>query len=82
MVTHKNSSVFGAAFIKAPNDSDFGKVFINNMNEHSFIGNTKEQIATMISNSKTAMFNSHNSVSEGQEYRNCEVSERFMHFLD
>ena len=36
MVTASNTSSVGAAFTKAPNDSAFGKVFLNNMDSNSF----------------------------------------------
>ena len=72
---------FGAAFIKAPKDSAFEKVFLNNMDKEDSFSDTKNQIQLMISNSKTAMFNAHNVISEIQEYRNCLVSKKFIYIL-
>ena len=74
MITGSNMSSDGATFTKAPNDSAFGKVFLNNMDRNSFSSDTKNQIALMISNSKTAMFYSHSAVVFEQEYANCQVN--------
>ena len=82
MVTAPKTSATGAAFTKAPNDSAFGKVFRNNMDKKSFSSNTKNQIAVMISNSKTAMFEDTGRILEVQEYRNCLVSKFLFLFLD
>ena len=79
MVTEPKTNAIGAAFTKAPNDSAFGKVFLNNMDSNSF-GNDMEastvekQIAFMISNSKTAIFYFHGKISGTQAYKNCHVS--------
>ena len=74
MLTDSNMGAIGAAFTKAPKDSVFGKVFNNNMDRNSFSSDTKNQIALMISNSKTAMFYSHSAVVFEQEYANCQVN--------
>ena len=75
-------TALGDTFIKAPMDSAFGKVFMNNMDkEDSFSSDSKNQIELMISNSKTAMFNVHNVISEIQEYRNCLVSKKKIYIL-
>ena len=79
MLTRPKTGTTGATFIKAPYDSAFGKVFLNNMDANSFSTdlerNTIErQIAFMISNSKTAMFYVHGKMSETQAFRNCQVS--------
>ena len=73
MVTTSNTTTIGAMFTNAPNDSAFGRVFLNNTDENSFNSDTKKQIALMISNSKTAMFYSHSAVVAEQEYTNCQV---------
>ena len=86
MVTGPTTFVQGAAFIKAPNDSSFGKVFLNNMNWDSFSSDTEKntidaQIALMISNGKTAIFHVYEKLSETQEYRNCQVSKKLIYFV-
>ena len=86
MVTGPTTFVQGAAFIKAPNDSAFGKVFLNNMDWNSFSSDAErntieEQIALMISNGKTAIFHVYEKLSETQEYRNCQVSKKLIYFL-
>ena len=82
MLTAPKTGTIGASFIKAPNDSTYGKVFRNNMDWNSFSNssNMKNQIATMILNSKTAMFDMHTRISETEEYRNCSVSKEFIYF--
>ena len=74
MVTGPINAMQGVAFTNAPYDSTFGKVFQNNMDRNSFSSDTKNQIALMISNSKTAMFYSHSAVVFEQEYANCQVN--------
>ena len=74
MVTASNTSSVGAAFTKAPNDSAFGKVFLNNMDSNSFTSDTKKQIVLIILNSKTAIFNIDSALAAEQEYTNCQVN--------
>ena len=84
MVTGPTTTMQGVAFTKAHNDSAFGKVFLNNMDWNSFMDpisyNTKKQIAMMILNGKTALFDIHTRISESREYRNCLVSKKIIHF--
>ena len=79
MVTRPITDATGAIFTKAPNDSSFGKVFLNNMDKDSFSSNTKNQITSMISNGKIAMFDMHSIISRRQEYINCLVSKNLVH---
>ena len=84
MVTGPTTTMQGVAFTKAHNNSAFGKVFLNNMDGNSFSSDMeknaiKEQIASMISNGKTAMYNIHDTISAMQEYRNCQVSKKLIH---
>lgn len=74
MVTSSNSTSIGAAFIKAPNDSLFGKVFLNNMDSNSFSSDTKKQISLTILNGRTAIFQMHTAIVAEQEYTNCQVN--------
>ena len=76
MLTRPKTGTTGATFIKAPYDSAFGKVFLNNMDKNSFSADTKNQIASMISNRKTALFSTHSAISRRQEYINCMVSKK------
>ena len=74
MVTSSNSTSTGAAFTKAPNDSLFGKVFLNNMDSNSFSSDTKKQISLTILNSRTALFRPDSGIVTEQEYKNCQVN--------
>ena len=76
MVTAQKTSATGASFTKAPNDSAFHKVLLNNMDDNSFRTNSgpENQISLMISNSRTALFDTHARISVVPEYRNCFVS--------
>ena len=76
MVTARKTSATGASFTKAPNDSAFHKVLLNNMDDNSFRTNSgpENQILLMISNSRTALFDTHGRISAVPEYRNCSVS--------
>ena len=74
MVTSSNSTSTGAAFTKAPNDSLFGKVFLNNMDSNSFSSDTKKQISLTILNSQTALFRPDSGIVTEQEYKNCQVN--------
>ena len=84
MVTGPTTTLQGAAFTKASNDSAFGKVFLNNMDRNSFSSDMEKNameklIALMVSNSKTAMYNIHDTISAMQEYRNCQVGKKLKH---
>ena len=84
MITAPNTSATGAYFTKAPNGSAFRKVFLNNMDENSFRTNSdhsdsKNQISLMISNSRTALFDTHGRISAVPEYRYCLVSKITIH---
>ena len=86
MITAPTTTAQGATFIKAPNDSAFSKVFLNNMDRNSFgvdmeRSTIDKQLAQMISNGKTAIFHIHDILSEMQKYKNCEVSKKVIHFL-
>ena len=83
MVTGPTTTMQGVAFTKATNGSAFGKVFLNNMDGNSFSSDmeknaTERQIKLMMSNSKTAMYNIHDTISAMQEYRNCQVSKKLI----
>ena len=87
MVTAPNTTALGVYFIKAPNDSAFEKVFLNNMDRNSFsvdmeISTLEKQLALMISNGDTAIFHAHQKISEMQKYKNCKVSKRLIQFYD
>ena len=77
MLSAPKSSAQGATFIKAPNDSAFGKVLINNMDKNSF-GDDMEpstvdmQLASMILNGETAIFHSHEKIADMKKYQNCD----------
>ena len=74
MLTSSNSTPLGAAFTKAPNESLFGKVFLNNMDSNSFSSDTKKQISLTILKSQTAIFKLDNAIVVEQEYKNCQVN--------
>ena len=84
MVTGPINAMQGVAFTNAPYDSTFGKVFQNNMDSNSFSSDMEKNameklIALMLSNSKTAMYNIHDTISAMQEYRNCQVGKKLKH---
>ena len=79
MLTAANTTRGAQTFMKAPNNTAFGKVFLNNMDRNSFISDKEKQLAMMISNGKTAMYNIHDTISAMQEYRNCQVSKKLIH---
>ena len=79
MATGPKTTSQGAAFAKAPIDSSFGKVFLNNMDRKSFSvdlerNTIEKQIAMMISNGKTAIFHFAGAISQTQQYKKCQVS--------
>ena len=74
MLTSSNSTSIGATFMKAPNDSLFGKVFRNNMDSNSFSSDTNKQISLTILNGRTAIFQMHTAIVAEQEYTNCQVN--------
>ena len=80
MITTSNTTAVGAMFPNAPNDSAFGKVFLNNMDGNSFNSNSKKQIALMILKGKTAFFNEHREVVSQQD-SNCQVNNSKVFYL-
>ena len=87
MLTSANTTRGAQTFINAPNNTAFGKAYLNNMDRNSFSSDLKKitiekQIASMISNGDTAIFHAHQKISEMQKYKNCKVSKRLIQFYD
>ena len=81
MLTAANTTRGAQTFMKAPNNTAFGKVFQNNMDRNSFASDMEEktiekQIELTFSNSKTAIFHFNGEISEKLQYRNCQVSKK------
>ena len=74
MLTVSNSSTIAATFSNASKESDFGKVFQNNMDNTSFNSDFNRQNELMILNSKTAFYTINDMMAGKKEYRNCDVS--------
>ena len=82
MLTGTQSNAIGAAFHKAPKDSPFHRVFLNNMDETvSFNSDIKKQIALTISKTETAFYYGHSLTMAKQEYKNCQVCKIFIYSL-
>ena len=74
MLTESNSTQTAASFSTASKESDFGKVFENNMDKKSFSSDFNGQVELIILNSKTAFYTSQMYMADKKEYRNCEVN--------
>ena len=74
MLTKSNSTTTAASFSTASKESDFGKVFQNNMDKKSFNSDFNRQIELMILNGKTAFYALNNDMVGKKEYRNCKVN--------
>ena len=74
MLTEGTTTQTAASFSTASEESDFGKVYLNNMDEKSFNSDFNGQIEKMISNSKTAFYTINDMMAGKREYRNCDVS--------
>ena len=73
MLTAANTTRGAQTFIKAPNNTAFGKVFLN-MDRNSFISDKEKRLAMMIQNGKTAIFGkTYGKIVQMKEYKNCEV---------
>ena len=71
MVTQSKGSATGSIFLSSPPNSAFGKTLRNNMDSNSFLrGNYTE---TILSNSKTAIFATTNSMRNRDDYKECQV---------
>ena len=74
MLTPANTTRGAQTFMKAPNNTAFGKVFLNNMDRNSFIGDKEKRLAMMISNAETAIFGkTYGKIVQMQRYKNCQV---------
>ena len=74
MLTSANTTRGARTFINAPNNTAFGKVFINNMDRNSFISDMEKRLAMMIPNGKTAIYGkTYGKIVQMQKYKNCEV---------
>ena len=74
MITAANTTRGAQTFMKAPNNTAFGKVFINNMDRNSFISDKEKRLALMTPNGKKAIFGkTYGKIVQMKEYKNCEV---------
>ena len=74
MLTSANTTRGAQTFINAPNNTAFGKVFINNMDRNSFISDKEKRLALMTPNGKKAIFGkTYGKIVQMKEYKNCEV---------
>ena len=74
MLTSANTTRGARTFMKAPNNTAFGKVFQNNMDNNSFSSNKEKQLALMSPNGKTAIFGkTYGKIVQMQRYKNCQV---------
>ena len=72
MVTQSKGSATGSIFMSSPPNSAFGKTLRNNMDNNSFL-KWGTQAKTILSNSKTAVFMTSNSMEDNDEYKDCQV---------
>ena len=73
MLTESNSTQTAASFSTASKESDFGKVFQNNMDKKSFNSDFRQN-ELMILNGKTAFYTISDYIVGKKEYINCEVN--------
>ena len=73
MVTQSKGSATGSIFTISPPNSAFGRTLRNNMDNNSFL-KWGTQAKTILSNSKTAVFMTSNSMKNNDEYKDCRVS--------
>ena len=72
MVTQSKGSATGSIFTSSPPNSAFGRTLRNNMDNNSFL-KWGTQSKTILSNSKTAVFMTSNSMKNNDEYKDCRV---------
>ena len=72
MVTQSKGSATGSIFMSSPPNSAFGKTLRNNMDNNSFL-KWGTQSKTILSNSKTAVFMTSNSMEDNDEFKDCRV---------
>ena len=72
MVTQSKGSATGSIFTSSPPNSAFGRTLRNNMDNNSFL-KWGTQSKTILSNSKTAIFRTSNSMRNTEEFKECQV---------
>ena len=74
MITSSKDDATGAAFHQADPSSAFGKVFSNNMDDESFVGEPSTGLSLILNNSKTATFQYQGDAMTSPELKKCLVS--------
>ena len=77
MLTSSKQAGSGAVFHLAPPNSDFNKVYRNNMDIDSYVG-VGNLIESALSQTDTALFESEGTIDYSKQYKNCQV---FMHHI-
>ena len=71
MLTSSKDDATGAIFHTSHSDSDFQKVYKNNI--INYLGSTKNIIEAAISNTNTVLFESEVAIDNTEEYKICQV---------
>ena len=74
MITTTEDHATGAVFRQAAPNTAFGKVFSNNMDNESFVGEPSTGLSLILNNSKTATYQFQGDAMTSPELNNCLVS--------
>ena len=72
MVATSNTTIYGPLFQNSSPDSVYDKIYRNNMDNESFVG-LDNTVAAILSNPKTASFQSVSDVRFTHEHKKCKV---------
>ena len=73
LITASKSSATSKIFTSFPPESDFGRVYANNIDEKSYTTSQKNAIETVLSNSQTALYYTSSGIWDSDAYLDCQV---------
>ena len=73
MITSTKHGSYGKLFHLSHPNTDFHRVFRNNMDNGSYVGGVKKIIKSAFTNPNTAFFESVDSLEFSEEYQKCQV---------
>ena len=73
MLTSSKDDAIGAIFHTSHSDSDYHKVYKNNMDDKSYLGATTNIIEDALLNTNTALYENEWAIDNTEEYKLCQV---------
>ena len=73
LLTASKTSATSKLFTSFPPESDFGRVYANNIDDKSYTTSQKNAIETVLSNSQTALYYTSAGIWDSDAYLDCKV---------